>query len=60
MTRQEAIQHMIDAKKVSIPYMQKTLKLGYEDAKAVCDCVVIEKRNVYLDRMNEYLSKLNE
>ena len=60
MTKDEAIQHMITAKKVSIPYMQKALKISYERSKRICDKIVIKKENVYLDRMNEYLRKLNE
>jgi DNA segregation ATPase FtsK/SpoIIIE-like protein len=59
MTKDEAIQNMLNAKKVSIPYMQKALKISYERAKKICDTVIIKKENVYLDRMNEYLRKLN-
>ncbi len=58
-TKEEAIQHMITAKQVSIPYIQKALKVSYEKAKRICDSVVIKKENVYLDRMNEYLRQLN-
>ena len=60
MTRQEAIQHMIDAKKVSIPYMQAKLKISYDKAKRICKKVIIQKENVYLDRMSEYLRKLQD
>ena len=58
MTKDEAIQHMITAKKVSIPYMQAKVKISYEGAKRICDKIVIKKENVFLDRMNEYLRKL--
>lgn len=60
MTKEEAIQRMISAKKVSIPFIQKSLHVSYERAKKICDTVIIKKENVYLDRMNEYLRKLNE
>lgn len=60
MTRQEAIQYMIDTKKVSIPFIQSKLKISYDKAKRICKKVIIKKENVYLDRMNEYLRKLQD
>ena len=56
MTKTEAIQRMIDAKQVSIPFMQAKVKISYERAKRICDKIVIKKENVYLDRMKEYFT----
>ena len=58
MTKQEAIHRMQDEKQVSIPFVQKALKLSYDNAKKICDSVIIKKTNIYLDRINEYLNNL--
>ncbi len=59
MTKQKIIDTMLLTGKISIPYIQNKFKLGYEEAKQICDGLKpIEKRNKYLEAMNRYLEKL--
>jgi DNA segregation ATPase FtsK/SpoIIIE-like protein len=59
MTKEKVIQHMQDAKKTSIPFVQRALQISYEKAKTVCDSVMIVKTSKYKESMDAYLMKNN-
>ncbi len=59
MNQVEIIEAMRMTGKISRSYLQRKLKISYNEAKLICDSLVLDKKeNIYLKRMNEYLDKL--
>jgi hypothetical protein len=60
MNEEKIIKDMRIKRVRSIPYLQCKLKISYLRAKKICDLLVFDKKeNIYLKRMEEYLSSRN-
>ncbi len=61
MTNNEIIEQMRLERKRSAPYLQRKLKISFDEAKQICDGLVFDKKeNIYLNRVDIYLNRMKD